>query len=75
MEKYKIQGSKTRESTKLKVVSLKRTRLTKLQPGRQKKKKKKKMQITKTRNQSGNITTDLRAIERIMRENYEQLIC
>ena len=41
MEKYKIQGSKTRESTKLKVVSLKRTRLTKLQPGRQKKKKKK----------------------------------
>ena len=33
------------------------------------------MQITKTRNQSGNITTDLRAIERIMRENYEQLIC
>ena len=74
MEKYKIQGSKTRESTKLKVVSLKRTRLTKLQPGRQKKKKKK-MQITKTRNQSGNITTDLRAIERIMRENYEQLIC
>lgn len=38
VEKYKIQGSKTRESTKLKVVSLKRTRLTKLQPGRQKKK-------------------------------------
>lgn len=68
VEKYKIQGSKTRESTKLKVVSLKRTRLTKLQPGGQKKKKK--MQITKTRNQSGNITTDLTAIERIIRENY-----
>lgn len=68
VEKYKIQGSKTRESTKLKVVSLKRTRLTKLQPGRQKKKK---MQITKTRNQSGNTTTDLTAIERIIRENYE----
>lgn len=67
VEKYKIQGSKTRESTKLKVVSLKRTRLTKLQPGGQKKKK---MQITKTRNQSGNITTDLTAIERIIRENY-----
>ena len=71
VEKYEIQGSKTRESTKLKVVFLKRSRLAKLQPD----KKKKKMQITKTRNQSGNITTDLTAIERIIRENYEQLIC
>ena len=40
VEKYKIQGSKTRESTKLKVVSLKIIILTKLQPGGQKKKKK-----------------------------------
>ena len=59
---------------KTKMWSFEKTMLAKLWANRPEKKKREKSQITKIRNERGNITTDVKIFKKIIREYYEFII-